>query len=108
MVKVTFVDAAGASQTIDAQPGATLMETAIENAVPGIVGFCGGMCSCATCHCYLDAEWDSRIPAPGADELDSLRRVLDRRPRSRLACQIRIEPGLDGLRVELPARQRNP
>jgi ferredoxin len=71
MVNVTFVDAAGASRTIDARPGATLMETAIENAVPSIVGFCGRMCGCGTCHRY-------------------------------------VAPGLDGLRVERPARQRNP
>ncbi len=108
MIKVTFVDATGASQTVEARPGATLMETAVENAVPSIVGFCGGMCSCGTCHCYVDAGWASRMAAPSEDELDTLRRVLDRDPRSRLACQIKIEPGLEGLRVELPARQRNP
>ena len=75
MVNVTFVDAAGVPRTIDARPGATLMETAIENAVPGIVGFCGGMCSCGTCHCYVDAGWEARISPPSADELDTLRRV---------------------------------
>ncbi|HMK87072.1 MAG TPA: 2Fe-2S iron-sulfur cluster-binding protein [Steroidobacteraceae bacterium] len=84
------------------------METAIAHDIPGIVGFCGGMCRCGTCHCYVGEDWADRIPAANEDELDTLRRVLDRRPESRLGCQIRLDASLEGLTVSLPARQPVP
>ena len=108
MVTVTFVDARGARLTVDAAPGNTLMEAAITHEAPGIVGHCGGMCNCATCHCYPAAEWAARLPPPEAAELDTLTHALDRRAGSRLACQIRLDDSLDGLVVETPARQRRP
>lgn len=108
MLEITFIDANGHRRTVTARAGGTLMEAAIENDVDGIVAFCGGMCACGTCHCYVSAEWSARVPAADDNEADTLRRVLDRRPGSRLACQIKLEPALDGLTVDLPARQRTP
>lgn len=105
MLNVVFVDSSGLSRELAAAEGDTLMETAIAHDLPGIVGFCGGMCRCGTCHCYIGAEWAKRLPEAGEDELDTLRRVLDRRPDSRLGCQIELDASLDGLTVELPRRQ---
>ncbi len=108
MVDVTFIDAEGARFAVQAPAGSTLMEAAIAQDVPSIVGFCGGMCACGTCHCYPDSEWLSRLPGVSDNEEDTLKRVLDRRSLSRLACQIRLDDRLDGLVVHLPARQRTP
>ncbi len=108
MVTVTFVDADGARYVVDAPLAGTLMEAAIANEVPSIVGFCGGMCNCGTCHCYPEPGPAMTLPPVGESEADMLARVLDRKPASRLACQIRIDASLDGLIVHLPRRQRVP
>jgi len=108
MVSVTFIDATGREFAVDAPAGATLMEAAITHEIPSIVGFCGGMGACGTCHCYPAAPWLEKLPPVGDNEDDTLARVPDRRPASRLACQIPLETSLDGLVVHLPARQRTP
>ena len=53
MTKITFIDAAGTSRTVEAENGSTVMETALKNSVPGIEAECGGACACATCHVYV-------------------------------------------------------
>jgi 2Fe-2S ferredoxin len=73
------------------------MEAAIDNGVEGIVAECGGACSCATCHVYVDPQWSGRLPPPHAQEDGMLDCVLDRRPNSRLSCQIKLTEDLDGL-----------
>jgi 2Fe-2S ferredoxin len=108
MVDVTFIDAEGAQFPVQSPGGTTLMEAAIAHDVPSIVGFCGGMCACGTCHCYPAPDWVSRLTAVSENEEDTLKRVLERRAVSRLACQIRLDDRLDGLVVHLPPRQRTP
>lgn len=108
IISVTFVDAQGAEITVTAQEGSTLMEAAIANEVPSIVGFCGGMCVCGTCHCYADGAWTAKLPPIDDNEEDTLKHVLNRRTTSRLGCQIRLDASLNGLTVELPVRQRVP
>jgi 2Fe-2S ferredoxin len=108
MVRIIFIDAAGCRHPVDAREGGTVMEAAIEHDVPGIVGFCGGMCECGTCHCYPAPDWGRRLSPAGDDEADTLRRVVERRADSRLGCQITLDASLDGIVVALPARQRVP
>jgi ferredoxin, 2Fe-2S len=108
MVRVMFIDAAGCRHPVDAREGGTVMEAAIEHEIPGIVGFCGGMCECGTCHCYPEPAWTGRLPPVDDDEADTLRRVVERRPDSRLGCRITLTASLDGIVVVLPARQRVP
>lgn len=108
MVEVTFIDADGARFVVQSPAGNSVMEAAIVNDVPGIVGFCGGMCSCGTCHCYPAPEWLDRLLGITDNEEDTLKRVLDRRSASRLSCQIRLDDHLDGLVVHVPSRQRTP
>lgn len=105
MVNITFIDAEGVSRTVEAEPGATLMETAIRNGIPGIEAECGGACACATCHVYVDEEWREKTGAPESMEEDMLDFAFEVRPNSRLSCQIRITDELDGLTVHTPARQ---
>jgi 2Fe-2S ferredoxin len=105
MIKITFIDAEGTARTVDAEEGATVMETAIRNGVPGIEAECGGACSCATCHVYVDEEWEAVTGQPQPMEEDMLDFAFDVRPNSRLSCQIRVRPEMDGLTVHTPTRQ---
>jgi 2Fe-2S ferredoxin len=105
MVQITYIDVDGAARTVEAEAGSTIMETAIRNGVPGIVAECGGACACATCHVYVDEEWRAATGEPQPMEEDMLDFASDVRPNSRLSCQIRVRPELDGLVVRTPARQ---
>ena len=105
MPKITYIDTADTARTVEAEIGATVMETAIRNAVPGIEAECGGACACATCHVYIDEEWTERVGPPEAMEEDMLDFAFDVRPTSRLSCQIRMKAALDGLTVHVPERQ---
>ncbi|MDX1563419.1 MAG: 2Fe-2S iron-sulfur cluster-binding protein [Gammaproteobacteria bacterium] len=105
MPKVTFKQADGSSFAADGVAGDSVMETAIDNDIEGIIAECGGACSCATCHVYVDAAWLAKLPEPDALEDGMLDCVLDRRDNSRLSCQIRLSDELDGITVEVPDSQ---
>ena len=105
MIKVTFIDASGKAREIEASEGATLMEAAIKNAVPGIEAECGGACACATCHVFVDEAWIGKLPKKEQMEEDMLDFAFEVKPTSRLSCQIKLRPELDGLVVTTPARQ---
>ena len=81
------------------------MEAAVDNDVAGIVAECGGACSCATCHVYVDPEWLGKLPRPAAQEDGMLDCVIDRRANSRLSCQIVLKNELDGLVVRVADEQ---
>ena len=103
MPKITYIDSAGTARTVDAEIGATVMETAIRNAIPGIEAECGGACACATCHVYVDDAW--REKTGEASAMDMLDFGYDVRASSRLSCQIKVTADLDGLVVRTPERQ---
>ena len=105
MTKLTFIGFDGTRFDVEAENGSTVMENAIRNAVPGIEAECGGACACATCHVYVDEEWRAATGEPQPMEEDMLDFASDVRPNSRLSCQIRVRPELDGLVVRTPARQ---
>ena len=97
MAKIHFVDHTGETRIIDVENGATVMEAAIRNAIPGIEAECGGACACATCHVYVDEAWREKVGAPSPMEEDMLDFGFDVRPNSRLSCQIKVSDELDGL-----------
>jgi 2Fe-2S ferredoxin len=105
MVQITYIDAQGTARTVEGAVGSTVMETAIRNGVPGIDAECGGACACATCHVYVDEAWGAATGSPEPMEEDMLDFASEVRPTSRLSCQIRVRPELDGLTVTTPARQ---
>ena len=105
MAKITFIDTTGERRTVEAEPGSTVMENAIRNDIPGIEAECGGACSCATCHVYVDDAWTDAVGRPEPMEEDMLDFAFDVRPSSRLSCQIKVTPKLDGLVVVTPERQ---
>lgn len=106
MVHILFISEENNQQfAVDSSSGLTLMEAALENNVPGIIAECGGACSCATCHVYIDEKWRSRVGEPNIMEDDMLDFAYDRRENSRLSCQIVLDESLDGLVVYIPERQ---
>jgi 2Fe-2S ferredoxin len=105
MPKVRFIQPDGSVSEVEAVSGDSIMETAIDNDIDGIIAECGGACSCATCHVYVDEAWLDKIPPPDALEDGMLDCVLDRHPNSRLSCQIRLTDDLDGITVRIPESQ---
>ncbi len=99
MPKITYIDTTDTARTVEAEIGATVMETAIRNAVPGIEAECGGACACATCHVYVDEAWQAKTGEASPMEQDMLDFGYDVRPNSRLSCQIEIKPEFEGLKV---------
>lgn len=100
-LRVTFIGADGVESTIEiTKPGLNLMEVAKANGIAGIYGDCGGGCSCATCHVYIDPKWQAVVGPPDEIETTTLDLVNEvRQSNSRLACQIKLRPELDGLTV---------
>jgi len=105
MVRITYHDTQGGVRTVEAQPGSTVMETALREGVPGIEAECGGACACATCHVYVAPEWTEIVGKPEQMEEDMLDFAFEVRPNSRLSCQIKVTEALDGLVVTTPPRQ---
>ena len=101
MAKIHFVDHSGEKRTIEVENGATVMEAAIRNAVPGIEAECGGACACATCHVYVEDGWFEKLNPPSPEELDMLDMALAVEPNSRLSCQIPINAKTDGIKVTI-------
>lgn len=98
MVKLTFIEPSGSEVAIEAQEGWSAMQVATSKGVEGIDAECGGSCACATCHCYVEGDAAARLPAPLDGELAMLDNVAaERRPNSRLSCQIKVTPEIEGL-----------
>jgi 2Fe-2S ferredoxin len=105
MPKITYIQPDGTEQTVDAEVGMTVMETAKKHQIDGIEAECGGACACATCHVYVDEAWRERTGSPSDMEEDMLDFAFDVRETSRLSCQIKVTEALDGLIVRVPEKQ---
>ena len=106
MPKVTYVHPDGAREELEVAEGTSVMQAATSNGIDGIVAECGGNCMCATCHFYVEPAQLALLPAMSEEEdalLDGA--AAERRPNSRLSCQISVTQALDGLVVQLPERQ---
>ncbi|WP_313808412.1 2Fe-2S iron-sulfur cluster-binding protein [Sphingobium sp.] len=105
MVQITFITPAGVEHRLDGDIGQSVMEIGKRGAVDGIVGECDGSAACATCHVHVDPAWLASVGPPLPDEEDLLDFAHGRRADSRLSCQIRLRPALDGLIVHTPEEQ---
>lgn len=106
MTTITFIHPDGREQRVTVSSGESAMQAATHHDIGGILAECGGNAMCATCHVYVDEAWLSRLPAMADDEdalLDGT--AAKRRGNSRLSCQIKLSADLDGLILNLPARQ---
>jgi 2Fe-2S ferredoxin len=106
MPRITYVEPDGHAVTLKLEPGQTLMRAAMDAGLQGIEAQCGGNCNCATCHCYVAPQWLDKLKPPSDDEQLMITNVAaERRPNSRLSCQLVAEDALDGLIVRFPDRQ---
>jgi 2Fe-2S ferredoxin len=105
MPLVKYVNFDGTTNEIDVPVGDSVMQGAVDNMLDGIIAECGGSCSCATCHCYVDQDWLDKIPPASEMEKDMLECVLEPQDNSRLSCQIKISDDMDGLIIRLPESQ---
>ena len=106
MPLITYISHTGVKRTIDVPEGDSVMEGAVQNGVDGIVADCGGNCQCATCHVYVEEQclpWLDPIEDDQEAMLGST--VAERKPNSRLSCQIRVTAKLNDLVVHTPDRQ---
>jgi 2Fe-2S ferredoxin len=100
MPLLRVVNRDGVEQEVDAPASGVLMEP-LRDMDDGVNAICGGMCSCATCHVYVDEAWRAKLPAPMSDETEMLKDLVSYRENSRLSCQIQLSAALDGLRVTI-------
>ncbi len=105
MPKITYIEHDGTTHEVDAEVGSTVMNTALDNLVPGIDADCGGECSCATCHVMIEGDWMAKVGQPGETEESMLDLNPERESNSRLSCQIPVTEELNGLVVNLPEFQ---
>ena len=99
MVQIFLTDRSGAQHSFEADAGLSLMEAIRDNGFDDLLALCGGCCSCATCHVYVDAGHE--LGTVSADEDDLLESSDHRTERSRLSCQISLTPALNGLHVTI-------
>jgi 2Fe-2S ferredoxin len=101
MPKLVVTNREGETSEIDVEDGLTVMEAIRDNGFDELLALCGGCCSCATCHIYVDDEHTDKLPAMSEDEDDLLESSEHRKEGSRLSCQIPLTADLDGLKVTI-------
>ena len=99
MPRIHVTDQDGSEADIEAESGLTLMEALRDQGYDGIQALCGGNCSCATCHVYIDEDWLDKVGTRDDDEEDLLGDSEHQQPTSRLSCQIEVTDALEGLAV---------
>ncbi|MCH8492185.1 2Fe-2S iron-sulfur cluster-binding protein [Aliidiomarina sp.] len=105
MPTAIFIDANGGQYEAEAKIGDTLMEVATENGIDGIIGECGGVMSCATCHVYVDNAWLDKLPPADEVEESMIDMAINPEDNSRLSCQITMTDDLNGIIVRMPVSQ---
>jgi 2Fe-2S ferredoxin len=100
MTTLQVIDRDGVEHEVAAKPGLKVMEV-LRELDYGVAAICGGMCSCATCHVYVDPAWADKLPPPMSDERDLLSELTHRKDNSRLSCQVEITAALSGLKVTI-------
>ena len=101
MPKLIVVNREGEEQAVDAASGVSVMEAIRDNGFDELLALCGGCCSCATCHVFIDPAFADRLPEMSEDENDLLDSSDHRNESSRLSCQLPLTDELDGLRVTI-------
>ncbi|MBH97297.1 MAG: hypothetical protein CMM56_02470 [Rhodospirillaceae bacterium] len=101
MPKIVYIEPDGTKKELDVEVGYTVMEGATMNGIEGVEAECGGACSCATCHAYIDESWLNKLPEMEGMEDSMLEAAVERKSNSRLTCQIQVTEELDGLIVEV-------
>lgn len=101
MPKLTIVARNGTSRLIESAGSTSVMRIIRDSGFEELQALCGGSCSCATCHVYVNSGFEDKLPAMSADEDDLLDSSSHRTASSRLSCQITFGESLDGLQVTI-------
>lgn len=104
MPLIKFTTAQGDVHEVDVPVGASVMDAAMNNNIPGITAECGGACACGTCHVYVESGGDT-LPAPDDMETDMVEFAWEPKENSRLSCQIKVTEDMDGISFIIPAQQ---
>ena len=105
MPKIKYIEHSGKEHEVEVPAGWSVMEGAVKNLIPGIDADCGGACACATCHVFVDQAWLDKMPKKDDMEVTMLDFAQELTETSRLSCQIKVVPELDGLVVRMPKSQ---
>ncbi|QIB51476.1 MULTISPECIES: 2Fe-2S iron-sulfur cluster-binding protein [Pseudomonas] len=105
MPTITLIEHNGTQHSVMGEVGQSVMQAAMNAMVPGIQADCGGACSCATCHAFVEDAWTGVVPAAEDAELDMLEFANERQETSRLTCQLTIQENMDGMVLRLPESQ---
>jgi ferredoxin, 2Fe-2S len=101
MARMIVVDRDGKEHEVEGKSGLKIMEI-LRELDYGVAAICGGLCSCATCHIYVDPVWADRLPKPQSDEMELLKELSDyKEATSRLSCQVDFTDTLNGLKVTI-------
>lgn len=101
MPKLVVVNRSGEESIVEAAAGLSVMEAIRDNGFDELLALCGGCCSCATCHIYVDPAFADKLPKMSEDENDLLESSDHRNDTSRLSCQVQLTADLDGLKVTI-------
>lgn len=101
MPNIQVTDLAGKVSTLKAKSGETLMEALRDNGYSDIEAVCGGVCSCSTCHVYLEADWFGKCGERSEDENQLVTSTEYFKPNSRLSCQVTVSDDMDGMQVKI-------
>ena len=91
----------GQERALEGKSDRSVMENLRDNGYDEVLVMCGGVCSCATCHVFIEPSFLSKLPTMSDDEDDLLDGAEHRRADSRLSCQVMFTSDLDGLRVTI-------
>jgi len=100
MAVLRVVDRDGVEHEVEGKPGLKVMEI-LRELDYGVAAICGGMCSCATCHVYVEADWFPRLKPPMSDERELLSELSQCHENSRVSCQVELTEELSGLKVTI-------
>ena len=105
MGRIIFIEHNGTKHEVEIEEGKSLMETAVENDIPGIDADCGGGCACGTCHVIVDRNWIQATGDMYPDEKGMLSMTPEKTDTSRLSCQVTVSEAMDGMIVHFPEFQ---
>ncbi|MBI3420403.1 MAG: 2Fe-2S iron-sulfur cluster binding domain-containing protein [Proteobacteria bacterium] len=99
-MKLYVTDKDGKEHTLEGTNDWSVMEVMRENGIE-VLAQCGGSCACATCHVYVEGDWNSKLPPPSEEEIGMLDGAFEVQDNSRLSCQIKCSPAYEGLKVKV-------
>ncbi len=105
MPSIIVIEHNGTEHQVEAPVGLSIMQSVLNASVPGFFADCSGQGMCGNCHCYVEPEWQVRIPEAQSGEQETLEWALNVQENSRLSCQIPMSEALDGIVIRLPEPQ---